>query len=84
MDPKVFQEKLEQLGKFRRRFGGRTCEESWEDYIFVVNKTQRPCELCPENSPGRSFIYEVKFDRKRPYWRTKCQHCRETWQNLHL
>lgn len=80
MDQKEFEDKITEVGILKRRDAGVDKLEGYQDQIFVPHPQRPPCPQCG-SLKGRLLIYERKLDHKnRPYWRTKCYHCKEVWQ----
>ena len=80
MDKHVFENKILELGKFKRRKG---AGKGIEDFIFVVKPADSACPDCL--GLNRNLIYELKRpDDRTGRWRTKCIHCKNTWPKFIL
>lgn len=86
MDQNEFKTKINQVGDFKRKWGGRSPETGeWEELVFVTKDIIRVCTDCDRAVTNRQLVYELKHGYKdRPYWRTKCKTCKETWNELRL
>lgn len=83
MNPKLFEERLEPLGYFRRQLKGNSplSPDAYEDLIFVpVN--QRP--ICPACQQGHYMTFQRKHLHRDPYWHVKCWTCRDSWHEKQL
>jgi DNA-directed RNA polymerase subunit M/transcription elongation factor TFIIS len=74
MEKTLFTERLDSLGHFRKREG--------TDPQFVPNPTVNLCEVCKHG--WLLFIEKKRAHNDRPYWRYKCNNCKQTWQEKPL
>jgi ssDNA-binding Zn-finger/Zn-ribbon topoisomerase 1 len=85
MKKELFEQLVEPLGEFRRKWGGHSADEAYEDKIFVPEPTHKPCGDCDLMVKGRVIILERKVDKDDTfYWRTKCATCKKKWKELRL
>jgi len=85
MEKSLFEEKLKAIGHFKRRWGGHASDDAFQEMIFELKEAPQACPDCLTNAPGRHVVYQKYWGYKdRPYWRTKCVHCKTIWQKLHL
>ncbi len=85
MDKNKFNQLVEPLGKFKRKWAGAVPhdENAWNETVLKLNYKEAPCPDCFKE--GRYLIYDtIPGYKNKKRWRTKCLHCKETWNRLIL
>lgn len=83
MDPILFKEKINDLGRIKRRDPGVSTTAAYQDTIFVANQRTPSCPDCTTGAVRR-LAYEQRYIRNKLQWRTRCLFCNETWPGLIL
>ena len=79
MDPKLFKEKIHQLGQLRRKYSGNSPlnAEAYEDQVF--EKFPGRCKICARPNVQNIIFIKIHLENSKKTFIHKCQTCKKVW-----